>query len=295
MISFDKLKIQIPLKYISYNPKEYDKIHYIKNGAIENETLKLKTKIIGITYIHIKDNYCNIELSAKAHPKYHLITAKNIKEVFNNIPPHILKINTSNMKSLLSATLLHKLDITTDLNTKDINTTPTDLINAHKFAILKDNYTKVLYKTTVIYRAVAESNKTRITIYEKYKELLLAKNKHIREKIDIETYKDIVRIETNVKTYKDIRNLLEIKHKLTPNLWEVLTAEPKISPLYKQLSEIINITTPKGTPLNTPINQLIILGITYGLKVFNNNADLLLKSIRDKSISRQHIINSGSK
>ena len=246
MICFDKLKIISSINYI----KEIDKTKFQSSSI--NEILqydKYKQKIPSSLLIMV--NYTNNELVIEFTSKIlkdnfiHLINKDNIYECLNNI--NQLDICRLDIDNIINHSKIVKCDPVKDIVCQDIkalqNYTNSNLSNYNKWK------NKIYKNGFVIENVVGTSRyKKRIVVYDKGKELkksdtflhtLSDKKKYLLY------YQDKIRIEMNINTEIQIRQLLDI----TDNqLLNVLNSNA--NPIFAVLNEAV-----KETSVNTQISH----------------------------------------
>lgn len=237
MICFDRMKLSIPKEYIIN--VDYDKFRDLsekENIIYHKYEIKSPYKLT----IIIRPNELVIEFSSKILlDKYiDLINKNNIHDCFYNINKLGL-INLDIDKILIDSKVL-SCDITKDFKAS--------LADIKQYIILNTidrlNWTLTTPKKTN--NIILENNvmtkcyKKRITFYDKNKEILSAPNKEFlnllqdQQKVLDYFSENNVRIECNIKTEKQIRNMLNIKEN---QLLDVLNTEE--NPLQTILNEAV--------------------------------------------------------
>jgi hypothetical protein len=238
MIRIDSLKAQFNKHFISFNPENFNKTTTQIND-VETDSFHLndKYKILGLKNIRINENNCIVELSAKYIPTEYseMININNVETYFNMInKSNIIRFNPI---ELIQNTEVLSCDLTQNIL---IQNSVRDYINALSIFKLNDKYDCKIYENeSVQFVRKVNTNylKEHLIIYNKLPELLLAENTELRNQLDIESFKNILRFESKYTTLKAVRNNLNI----TDNkLISILKSDAKIH--YNTFSKITDIS-----------------------------------------------------
>lgn len=237
MNNFDSLKLQFSKELISFDPENYNKTTKVIEGCETTEFhLRKGKKKIGIKNIIIKDQNCTIEMSSKLIPDlyYNMINVATIDKYLNEInKPELIQFNTESFiynSNVLTCDVTNNLKVSGDVQTYVNGMLLYKLNNKYK-----TNYN--LNESIIFERSVKTSAlKQHITIYNKYPELLLKRNAAFRDKIRIEDYKNILRVESRYLNFELMRTSFKSNDN---NLYSLLNSKEKIN--YNILDQITDI------------------------------------------------------
>ena len=240
MIRIDSLKAQFNKNFISFDPENFNKtITQINDVETESFHLNDKHKILGLKNIRINENNCIVELSSKYIPAEYpaMININNVETYFNTINKS--KIIRFDPIELIENTEVLSCDLTQNIL---IQNSVKDYINALSIFKLNDKYhCKIFENESVQFVRKVNTNylKEHLIIYNKLPELLLAENTELRNQLDIESFKNILRFESKYTTLKAVRNNLNI----TDNkLISILKSDAKIHyNTFNKITDISNI------------------------------------------------------
>jgi len=239
MLCFDKLKIITSINYI----KDIDE-NLFQTNSISGILQSHKYKKSKPSSLLIMNNYERNELVIEFTSKIlkdnfiHLINKDTIYECLNNI--NKLNICTLDIDNIINNSEIVKCDPVKDINFQDIkelkNYTNSNLVNHSKWK--NESYPNGFSIRKVVSTA---RYKERIVVYDKEKELQNKDNKDFLNSLSnkeksLSHYKGKVRIEQNINTEKQIRELLNISDN---QLMSVLNsdANPILTVLNKALKE----------------------------------------------------------
>ena len=238
MIRIDSLKAQFNRNFISFNPENFNKTTTQIND-VETDSFHLKDeyKILGLKNIRINENDVKVELSSKYIPAEYpaMININNVETYFNQINKS--KIIRFNPIELIENTEVLSCDLTQNIL---IQNSVKDYINALSIFRLNDKYDCKIYENeSVKFLRKVNTNylKENLIIYNKLPELLRAENTELRNQLNIESFKNILRFESKYTTFKSVRNNLNI----TDNkLISILKSDAKIH--YNTFNRITDIS-----------------------------------------------------
>ena len=252
MIRIDSLKAQFNKNFISFDQENFNKTTtQINDVETDSFHLKDKYKILGLKNIRINENDVKVELSSKYIPAEYpaMININNVETYFNQINKS--KIIRFNPIELIENTEVLSCDLTQNIL---IQNSVKDYINALSIFRLNDKYDCKIYENeSVKFLRKVNTNylKENLIIYNKLPELLRAENTELRNQLNIESFKNILRFESKYTTFKSVRNNLNI----TDNkLISILKSDVKIHyNTFNKITDISSIDTEKF------INAKIIL------------------------------------
>ncbi|MBN1995970.1 hypothetical protein JW935_00375 [candidate division KSB1 bacterium] len=216
---------------VNYNKHCFQTNDVREPNGTENRILKLSDQIrsLGLSSIYIDGgkNKMTLEVSAKIlKERYsYLINRDTLGEFVNAVNSSgIIKIDGD---KLLNESEIYRADVCENVHLdKDL----TIYKNAIASRMMKDTkYVVRNYKGEGL--VITPKNKTdnhRIVIYPKYKELTMAKNRELRKYIDIEQFRDVLRIEVNVRRFVTCRKLFDIPREKRPCLADIVFSEKPV-------------------------------------------------------------------
>lgn len=166
-----------------------------------------------------------------------MININNVETYFNQINKS--KIITFNPIELIENTEVLSCDLTQNIL---IQNSVKDYINTLSIFKLNDKYDCKIYENeSVQFVRKVNTNylKEHLIIYNKLPELLLAENTELRNQLNIENFKNILRFESKYTTLRAVRNNLNI----TDNkLISILKSDVKIHyNTFNKITDISNI------------------------------------------------------
>lgn len=245
MLQFDKIKIVTSLEYIEI----------IDEDAFERkeqcgELLSLHYKKTVPFQLYIKVNYEDdelvIEFTGKLVGKHYqkLISLETIDEYFETI--NKIGICTLDIDGIVHNAEVVSCDVTRDVDCENIPRM-TKFINGNV-----KNRNRYVCRAKVNGNFIIEKNvdspayKRRLTIYDKYREMNLTKNRQFRKMFDIpdDEFKDKCRLEMNLTSKEQIRAALRIED---TDLMTVLSASA--DPITEFLDEVLADTPESSVKL----------------------------------------------
>ena len=297
MIRIDSLKAQFNKHFISFNPENFNKTTTQIND-VETDSFHLndKYKILGLKNIRINENNCIVELSAKYIPTEYseMININNVETYFNMInKSNIIRFNPI---ELIENTEVRTCDLTQNII---IPNDVKDYINALSIFKLNDKYHCKIYENeSVQFVRKVNTNylKEHLIIYNKLPELLLAENTELRNQLDIESFKNILRFESKYTSFKAVRNNLNI----TDNkLISILKSDAKIHyNTFNRITDISNMDIEIFNNYKTIMKKRKILkrseirnllGDLEIIKYMNLDIDLIKIFVNANSVSYTHL------
>ncbi len=269
MVTLDRIKLVTDIKYI--NQMDYNASTMVVRSNIQREIRykQIKPYNLYISY-HLIDNKCIIEVSAKVlsdrYPE--LITKNNIRYCLEQI--NGLGICKLDIDGIIGDSKLISCDITYDIVGIII---PENLAiksclkNLNKFQV--QNYSNCGFTVTKLVKT--KSRQIRLNFYDKNKELHKAINSEYLETVHdkykvLDYFKDKFRIEANVRTVSQIKELFQIDDNSLTNVLNS-TANPLLT-LYDAVFDL-----PDN---NEPVNELQLLLAYTNLSELKNA--LLIKA-----------------
>ena len=251
MFGIDKLKLLIKIEDVEIiNENAFTK--KIKGDELVELTYKQETPFYLMVKINYRRREAIVEFTGKVLlSEYHnLIRLGNIRKCFDNISAlGICKINNY----IFADTL--KCDIANDVNVPSVKTL-SKFINSNIKSYQKFTPECLNNGNFTIHKNVTTKQcKKRLTIYDKYTEMGMAKNRQfLNDYYDGENpfTKKWCRFEVNLTSQKQIRSTLNI-YKTT--LKSVLLAAADVNPIYDFLSEIISDDVVKVNENNNKVKK----------------------------------------
>lgn len=195
-------------------------------------------KPVGLIMLSVGDmgGRSKIELSAKRLENRY---AESIHE--NNIEYLIHKINETGIVRLdtnrfIDSSKMFRFDpceILYDFGHTEKYINALNVVSSTNKAYITTPYNK----GGISYTAKAKTKKTKYRVYPKYPEMLKRKNKAIREFVDPANFVNTLRPEMQVTSFKEMREILDIKETRDVTLRDILESEKPI--LYNGFSNVI--------------------------------------------------------
>ena len=239
MNNIDSVKFVFDSNLMCYNSLNFDKtIKEIEDVEITSFNLKANKKKTGLKNIIVNENNCIVELSSKLIPASYneMININTIERYLNEILK--LDLMQYDTTEIINNANIYSCDITNNIK---VSGNPIDYINPllaykinNKFNCEYHNNESIIFERNVSTPHLKEL----VTIYNKCTELLLKRNSAFRNEIDIEYYKDKVRIESRFANLELIRksfNTEDVK------LISILNSDAKIN--YNILNKITDISS----------------------------------------------------
>lgn len=237
MLNLDSVKIQFPLNLITFKPEKFNKtIKEIED--VETTSFQVKPKYLktGIKDIIINESSCIFDFSSKLIPGLYqdMININTIERYFDEINNlGLVKFNTNEIINLGN---VRTCDVTNNIKVKNVAT----YINSLCVYKINDKYKTDFYiDESIIFDKKVKTKYLRehLTVYNKFPELLTAKNKDFRTKINIEDFKNVLRFESRFNTFELMRKSFNIPE---PTLINILNSNEKVN--YNILNRITDIS-----------------------------------------------------
>ena len=228
MVNLDTVKIQfhrdLALNYNSdyfrYKTEETD-----DNYVITSHKLKKLHKRTGLKDITINENNVIIDFGSKILPGRYkeMINLNTMEEYLKEITlTGIIDFNTND---IISQSSILSCDVTNNMTVESVP----ECINNLMIFKLNDKYTLEYYpnQTLIFTRDVkTKSVKEKLVLYNKYDELYLKRNEKFRDKINVDEYKNILRIESRFENHELIRQSFKTDDL---NFLSILSSDEKIN------------------------------------------------------------------
>lgn len=260
-VHLDSIKLIVPIDALEYlTPTETAETAIITNSPYQEVILSKLLKIrkenlaFGVNYIGIDviGEEIIIELSAKVLQEqyFDLITINTIEHAIHNLN----KSKGIKLKSdyVIENSKLLRADVTSDIT---VSLYPPDYIHALRLSeidgkFIMDEYHK---NSSIIFRRRSKKSRGRITIYLKYPELLLNKNKRLKEFFNYNNYYKLLRVEQNLKDFESLRKAFDVEER---TLLEILNSSK--NPNYELFDKIfLQIPFTVNTPERYNHSQML--------------------------------------
>lgn len=214
MICFDRIMLISKIDYIEIIDENAFIVN-MKNGELIYLIFKQKYPFYILIKIDIENDELLLEFTGKILKNRYCegINVGNIEYCLSQIED--LGICKLSVKEIIEDSSIIKCDVIKDVKVNDV-----DFITKSLRSSLR-NYRKWVVKgytngIVIENNVVTPYYKKRLVVYDKGKELTKAENKDFLKQIDnekriLEYYENIARFELNIKTMKQIRDLLEVK------------------------------------------------------------------------------------
>jgi hypothetical protein len=242
MINLDTAKIQFHRDLaLNYNPDYFrKKIEETDDNYIKtSHRLRKLYKRTGLKDITINENNVIIDFGSKLLPDQYkdMINLNTVERYLKEIT--LTGLINFNVNDIISQSSILSCDVTNNMTVRLVPEYVNSLI------IFKLNYKyKFDYyanQSVIFERDVkTKSVKERLELYNKYDELLLKRNEKFRDKINVDEYKNILRIESRFPNHELIRqsfktddlnflSILSSKEKINYNIFNRITKSKDIN------------------------------------------------------------------
>ena len=291
MVCFDSIKLEVSNDCL----RKRKGSHYIKRVDFDynkepiNQFEYLNEQRLGLKSVRIKQESTIIEVSAKILKEkyFDLINKNNVEEAID-------KINETGLiefdkNEFLDTALVHKADITNNLRPK---TAINQIISNLSILSAGKKYKVKPYQTGISIIAKAKSNSERLILYDKYLELKKnnKSNNELKKYIEVEQFKRVLRVESNFRSYKNIRESFGIEKGERIYFKDILTSERKIN--YDIFCKMFDMNEIESIEEKAKIIEILkepklsktykILGQRELLKIFDDDIGIIGGYIRSK-------------
>lgn len=259
MISLDSTKISVRNESLkNYKSLEFETKTSFNKEKNQKRSVDIwnKSNILGLKYIGIGESETQLEFSAKILKQNYLsgINLNTQEQLVNEI--NKTGLIEFDVNGFLENAIVYRTDITDNIKPKNIEKTLLDLkiFSANRFYDIKPHH------TGVVITSKHKRDKERLVIYDKYSEVSkpLKANKELEKVFDINQAKNVLRIESNNKSFKRIRTNLDFLNNKTPYLQDVLQSERKAN--YNIFTKMFEIKPESKTKTYGVIQMLLELG-----------------------------------
>ena len=267
MFALDRLKVVMPLEHVTVLSESVLTVT-ISNGEILK--MNYSQKVPALLNIKIDHENCEavIEFTGKILGERYkeLIRLTNIKQCIDNI--NALRIVKINRKEFIHADVL-KCDPTIDVESDDIPALTKYIKNSIDNYDLYSSQQKRNGNFVLSKNVDTDKCKRRLTIYNKEREMRMAKNKQFLQLYfnGQNPFAGICRFEMNLSSKDAIRKVMNIEN---PTVWNVLLSARIINPIRDFLDDILA----NGMCLNHH-KQLYFYTTVYGTKAFQDNPTII--------------------
>ena len=240
MFSLDRLMVVMPLEHVTVLDES------VFNATIRHgEILKLNYSQKVPALLNIKIDYENseavIEFTGKILGERYkeLIRLTNIKQCIDNI--NALRIVTVNREEFIHAEVL-KCDPTINVETDDIPALTKYIKNSIDNYDLYSAQPKRNGNFVLSKNVDTDKCKRRLTIYDKEREMNMARNKQFLQLYfnGQNPFIDVCRFEMNLSSKEAIRKVMDIEN---PTVWTVLLSARVKNPIYDFLDDLLADST----------------------------------------------------
>ena len=231
MNSYDTLKIAFPVHLLGMTDRErkrsFDtRISDLEKGSSRKMTLKpsLVKPVLGLSSLEIQDQKAVLEISAKSlHRDYYDgITKDNITTALQNTIPEFIECD---YLEIVERSSVMRCDVVRNVPCTNVEFTLAELgaypIEPHtnRAPYLRARIETVSWQSTRITRNM------RLSAYDKTTEANRKRDRSLWERLDIDRFKDHIRVEANLRKHADIKamhGMDEVAKGIAPYLNEVL-------------------------------------------------------------------------
>jgi hypothetical protein len=240
MVALDTLRIRVSRSVLGdFAPTAFRQIEETDGRTGEVRSVrKLSPRVIretcGLGAVEIGEELATVEVSGKilggAYPQgINLETVERVTDAINRTG--ILSVD--GQRFIDEAEVL-RCDVCANLPVADV---PQSLNNLRLIALNERYHPRPYERTGIVFTREAKSVRERLTFYDKYGELVRLNRKWIEAgMIDAEPFKGMLRAETNVSKFRDIRNLFGIEE---PRLLTAVLSSGE-NPLLKVFESVSN-------------------------------------------------------
>lgn len=279
MLNLDSLKLEFSSNLMTFEPKKFNKtIKEIEDEEKVSYQMKPAYLKTGLKNISVNESSCLIEFSSKLLPGMYqeMINKNTIESYLDTISSmDLIKFNSDEILNLGN---VRTCDVTNNIPVESVPT----YVNSLLVYKLNDKYKCDTYiNESIIFnrKAKTRSLKEQLTVYNKYPELLTAKNKEFRKEIDLDYFKNILRFESRFHNFELMRNSFKVKELTLSN---ILNSNAKVN--YNILNRITDI---QSININTFNNFKTLIEMKQKIKhssIRNNLGDLsMIQDIKDIS------------
>ncbi len=237
MISLDSVKLSVDIDAL----KDFDRGKFDRNiketDKKEVQWLTAKEQCLGIKGLKLFDGKVELETSAKILKDKYLDGLNN-----GTFERYVDEINKSglvvfDLPTFHKTAQLQKVDVTTNTFPSGIEKTIRDLSTYST----QKGYRVSPYNTGIVATGKAKSNTTRLIAYGKEDELKrnTKANKVLLEHFPLESAKGILRFETNLRHFKDIRDAFHLRKDEPILLKTILESDTKV--LYDTFNKLYTL------------------------------------------------------
>jgi len=284
MIRIDSIKLQVSNDSIKdYKPDQFLRsLAFDSNNNEVSNKLYLQNQYLGIKNIVInqRNESTELEISSK-------LLKENYKDLINknNIELVVNRINDTGViefdrNEFIDSALIHHLDITNNLKPeRSLEKICRDL---HIYSVAsKYKLDKAISNTGLVVNGRAKTNNERMIFYDKFEELNkpTKANRILRNEIDINDFCGVLRVESNLKKFKNIRNAFNLKTLDRIYLKDILISDEKIN--YNMFNKMFDLNT-----------EELDVSLLNQKKVFINLLDSKIKGFSnlERLIGRRQIV-----
>lgn len=232
MNHYDTLKIVFPVELLRITDKERKRSFDTREADLENrgavKKLTLKPSIvkpvIGLSSLEIQDQKATLEISAKSlHRDYFVgITKDNIHMALENTLPTQFE---SDLREIIARSSVMRCDVVRNVECDNVEFTLAELY-AYPTAqhIDKTPYCRARVES-VVWKSTRITRNMRLIVYDKMTEANRKRDKTLWGKLDIDRFKNHIRLEANLRKHADIKamhGMTEVAKGIPPYLEDVL-------------------------------------------------------------------------
>lgn len=237
MVSLDSLKLSVDIDALKdFNMSKFDR-NTKQTDTKEVHWLTSKQQQLGLKGLKLFDGSVELETSAKILKDQYLDGLN--KSTFERYVDEINKTGlvVFDLPTFQETAQIQKLDVTTNTFPTGIEKTIRDL----SIYSTQKGYRVSPYNTGIVATGKAKSNTTRLIAYGKEDELKrnTKANKELLEHFSIERAKGILRFETNLRHYKDIRDAFHLRKDEPILLKTILDSDTKV--LYDTFNKLYTL------------------------------------------------------
>lgn len=262
MRGFDTVSCSVPRDALRWcNQDHFTTKQTIKGGEIVGEYHELSKKAprpLGLVSMRVFEDHADVAFSAKILGQDYIRGINS--DTIEGVPERIGRTGIVDFDPNLfvEGAKLYRIDATTNIRPSNLR----DAIYASSLGSMNKRWNHVDYGRSrddgFVYTSRLTRNKIRVQGYDKYREMTSRKQIKHADELGAEMFRDMLRVETQLKTYKDIRDRLGIETLL---LTDALSTQR--NPNLEMFDEIVFSMTPdqRLVKVNRMFNDVKELGM----------------------------------
>jgi hypothetical protein len=224
MNKFDSIQLYIPGESILYRREEVFPLKY--TDKLGRGVFEYRGKQLGLNKLVLdEDNNTKLSISSKLLKRNYssLIHRDNIQEVLNLV--NSLGIIQLDIPRVFEQARVFSVDVTSDVTISE----PDSFFRTLNMLPADKSFRKLIESAGLVYSTRNKRENISLTIYDKFKEISLPRNKGLRKYIEVESFRGVIRFETKIKTFKGMRELFLLNKRGDVYLNDILQSSESIN------------------------------------------------------------------